>query len=124
MDLIAPLPDSGSSPAILISAESFIAADTKYHVSACTHTSHRFVGDSRLLPSVPFIGIDLEQLDDEVLASFAGICMSGDDEDDAIEALLAMLGNVLEIYSLEEESLGPEPRRQLDLLRQYIRSDG
>ena len=119
-----PIPSFGEPPDIHIAPDAF-QVYSSYHVSASLHTWNRFHGHSRLRPNVPFIGIDLEQLNDrEVIASFAGIAMSGRNEVDAIDALFEVLLDALEIYLAEEASLGPEPKRQLSILRQHFACDG
>jgi len=64
--------------------------------------------------------VEFEQITDrEVIASLpeAGIAISGDDEDDALDSLIIVLRETLEDFLAEEGNLGPEPRRQLGILR-------
>ena len=68
--------------------------------------------------------VEFEQVSDrEVIASLpeAGIAISGDDEDDALDSLIIVLRETLEDFLAEEGNLGPEPRRQLGILRARLR---
>lgn len=68
--------------------------------------------------------VEFEQVSDrEVIASLpeAGIAISGDDEDDALDSLIIVLRETLEDFLAEEGNLGPEPRRQLGVLRARLR---
>lgn len=68
--------------------------------------------------------VEFEQITDrEVIASLpeAGIAISGDDEDDALDSLIIVLRETLEDFLAEEGNLGPEPRRQLGILRACLR---
>lgn len=68
--------------------------------------------------------VEFEQITDrEVIASLpeAGIAISGDDEDDALDSLIIVLRETLEDFLAEEGNLGPEPRRQLGILRTRLR---
>ncbi len=68
--------------------------------------------------------VEFEQVTDrEVIASLpeAGIAISGDDEDDALDSLIIVLRETLEDFLAEEDNLGPEPRRQLGILRARLR---
>ena len=68
--------------------------------------------------------VEFEQITDrEVIASLpeAGIAISGDDEDDALDSLIIVLRETLEDFLAEEGNLGPEPRRQLRILRDCLR---
>lgn len=58
----------------------------------------------------------------EVVAVFeqAGIAMSGDSVEDAIDGLVAEIFDAFEDYSTEEAHLGPGPRQQLRVLREYV----
>ena len=58
----------------------------------------------------------------EVVAVFeqAGIAMSGDSVEDAIDALVVEIFDAFEDYSTEETNLGPGPRQQLRVLREYV----
>lgn len=57
-----------------------------------------------------------------VEASFqeANIAWVGEDEDDAFDGLQAEILNTFEDYEEHEDQLGPDPRRQLLVLRSYI----
>jgi hypothetical protein len=61
----------------------------------------------------------------EVVAVFeqAGIAMSGDSVEDAINGLIVEILDAFEDYSAEEANLGPGPRQQLHVLREYV-NDG
>ena len=68
--------------------------------------------------------VEFEQVSDrEVIASLpdAGIAISGDDEDDALDSLIIVLRETLDDFLAEEGNLGPEPRRQLGILRARLR---
>ena len=68
--------------------------------------------------------VEFEHVSDrEVIASLpeAGIAISGDDEDDALDSLIIVLRETLEDFLAEEDNLGPEPRRQLGILRARLR---
>ena len=68
--------------------------------------------------------VEFERVSDrEVIASLpeAGIAISGDDEDDALDSLIIVLRETLEDFLAEEGNLGPEPRRQLGILRARLR---
>lgn len=68
--------------------------------------------------------VAFEQVSDrEVIASLpeAGIAISGDDKDDALDSLIIVLRETLEDFLAEEGNLGPEPRRQLGILRARLR---
>ena len=70
------------------------------------------------------MSVEFEKITDrEVIASFpeAGIAISGDDEDDALDSLIIVLRETLEDFLAEEDNLGPEPRRQLGILRACLR---
>lgn len=58
----------------------------------------------------------------EVVAVFeqAGIAMSGDSVEDAINGLMVEILDAFEDYSAEEANLGPGPRQQLRVLREYV----
>lgn len=58
----------------------------------------------------------------EFLARFeeANIAMSGETPEDARESLLANILDVFELFTDEETKLGPEPARQLWVLRKYL----
>ena len=108
---------SGDAPAILFTPQEL--STPTYHIRASLHTTHRFQGHPRL--SVPVIGIDIERLsDDEVIASFEGISMSGSNDDDAVDALFEALLDMLDLYSANEENLGPVPKRELAVLRHHF----
>ena len=46
--------------------------------------------------------------------------MSGDSVEDAIDGLMVEIFDAFEDYSAEEGNLGPGPRQQLRVLREYI----
>ena len=46
--------------------------------------------------------------------------MSGRDESEAVNDLFTMLLGMLDTFSAHEASLGPVPRQQLAVLRQYF----
>ena len=58
----------------------------------------------------------------EVVAVFeqASIAMSGDTVEDAINGLMVEILDAFEDYSAEEANLGPGPRQQLRVLREYV----
>lgn len=60
--------------------------------------------------------------ENEFVASFpeAGISISGDSGTDALIALRAELIDLFQIFSEVRERLGPEPKRQLEVLTKYI----
>lgn len=72
---------------------------------------------------VPFV-LTIEEEEGEFLARFeeANIAMSGDTEKEAIENVLADILDTFILFSREETNLGPEPARQLSVLRRHIRS--
>ena len=81
------------------------------------------------IPSEPYIllrsiSVKIKRIEDnDFLASFeeANISMSGETEQEALQNLIAHILDVFEIFSEEESSLGPEPARQLRVLKQYIK---
>ncbi|MGO9056340.1 MAG: hypothetical protein ACLQU2_03005 [Candidatus Binataceae bacterium] len=60
--------------------------------------------------------------EDDFLASFsdADMAISGDSAQEAFQNLAAHILDVLEVFEQEESTLGPEPARQLAVLRDYI----
>ncbi len=69
------------------------------------------------------IPVAVEQVGpDDFLAHFeeANIAMSGETAEDARESLLANILDVFDLFTNEEASLGPEPARQLGVLRKYL----
>ncbi len=72
----------------------------------------------------PFI-LKIEEEEGEFLACFeeANIGMSGGTKEEAIENLLADILDTFALFSKEETNLGPEPARQLSVLRRYIQSN-
>ena len=72
------------------------------------------------------IPVDIRPCDPEGFeASFAKANISWVDDTrlEALNGLKAQILNTLDDYEENENQLGPEPRRQLDLLRSYIRRD-
>ena len=57
------------------------------------------------------------------LATFfdAGISMTGDTREEAVANLRMMLVDMFDDFEAQEHQLGPEPKRQLDVLRTFIR---
>lgn len=80
------------------------------------------------LPGEPFnllkpIPVKIERMDEnDFLASFeeANITMPGESDLEAFQNLLGHTLDVFEALSNEETSLGPEPARQLKVLRKYL----
>lgn len=80
------------------------------------------------LPGEPYtllqpIPVKIERIEDnDSLASFeeANIAMSGETEQEAFQNLVAAVLDSFEDFSGEEASLGPEPARQLRVLRRYL----
>ena len=64
--------------------------------------------------------------DDDFLASFhaANMAISGDSVQEAFQNLAAHILDVLEVLEQEESTLGPEPARQLAVLRDHIAHEG
>ena len=64
----------------------------------------------------------LTSVGNEFLASFAeaNMAMTGSTPSEAIGNLAADILDTYELYSAEEGNLGPEPKRQLAILRRYI----
>jgi hypothetical protein len=64
--------------------------------------------------------------DDDFLACFneANIAISGDSPQEAFQGLASHILDVFEILELEESTLGPEPTRQLAVLREHITAQG
>jgi len=58
------------------------------------------------------------------LAAFpqANLAMCGDRKDEALELLAEDIAQTYRKYIREEANLGPEPRKQLETLRQYIQA--
>jgi hypothetical protein len=118
MDLIQCSESAGSSSPVL--APDSIRCGAAHVVVDSVQTETRFVGHPRL-KGVPFIGVSLDHLSkDEIVASFQGIHMSGRDESEAVNDLFTMLLDMLDTFSAHEASLGPVPRQQLTVLRQYF----
>ncbi len=86
--------------------------------------------DSRIttLPSEPYkllkpIPVTIAWVaDHEFLASFqeANIAMTGDNPQDAFQNLLAEILDTYEDYTDDGVLLGPEPQRQLEVLKTYL----
>ena len=82
-----------------------------------------------LLPGEPYtllrpIPVRIEQVEaGDFLAEFdeANIAISGETYQEAFQNLIAEILNAFENFSTEEASLGPEPTRQLKVLRNYLR---
>lgn len=73
-----------------------------------------------LLQPIP---IRIEKVEeDDFLACFeeANISMSGETPDEAFQNLIADILEAFELFCTEETTLGPEPTRQLDVLRRYL----
>jgi predicted RNase H-like HicB family nuclease len=67
----------------------------------------------------------LQPVDDGFIATFfdANISTSGDTEEEAVSNLRSLILDIFEYLESEPtEALGPEPRRQLEVLRAFIRS--
>jgi len=79
-----------------------------------------------LIPDHPLkaaIPVYVERLrNGEFIASFrqANLAMSGSDETEALELLADDIAHTYSVYTREEHHLGPEPKKQLRTLRQYI----
>lgn len=81
------------------------------------------------LPGEPYtllraIPVRIEQVAaGDFLADFteANIAISGETYQEAFQNLIAEILNAFENFSTEEASLGPEPTRQLKVLRNYLR---
>ena len=52
----------------------------------------------------------------------AGISIGGESLDDAVEALVNEILDVFDYFTEHQAELGPEPQRQLTVLRKYIGS--
>lgn len=80
------------------------------------------------LPGEPFnllkpIPVKIERVDkNDFLVSFeeANITMPGESDQEAFQNLIGHTLDVFEALSNEETSLGPEPARQLKVLRKYL----
>jgi hypothetical protein len=80
------------------------------------------------LPGEPYkvlqpISVTFEWIGEEgVLARFddANIEITGDTPQDAFQSLVTVLLDTFEDFSRESERLGPEPARQLSVLRKYV----
>ena len=89
-----------------------------------TDASLTVIGD---FPGEPYkllkpIPVMLEWTGSAFLARFgeANIAMTGDTSTEALGNLAADVLDTYEDYSAEADALGPEPARQLAVLRQYI----
>jgi hypothetical protein len=71
--------------------------------------------------TTPILAV-LTSVGNQFLASFieANIAMTGSTPSEAVGNLAADILDTYELYSAEEDSLGPEPKRQLAVLRRYI----
>ncbi len=77
--------------------------------------------DSSYKLTAPVV-ISVEHAQQGFIASFdaANVHMSGDTPREAIENVLCLMIDLFDTFSANEEALGKEPRRQLDVLRSYI----
>ena len=68
------------------------------------------------------IAVEISYDDGEYLAQFteAEITTSGDSPEETIEWLRSTIVSLYELYDRERATLGPLPRRQLDVLEAYI----
>jgi hypothetical protein len=86
----------------------------------------------RHFPGEPYrllkpISVQIKSLgDDDFLASLseANIAISGDSPQEAFQSLASHILDVFEILEREESTLGPEPTRQLAVLREHIAAQG
>jgi hypothetical protein len=86
----------------------------------------------RQFPDEPYrllkpIVVQVKRLgDDDFLASFndANMEISGDSAQEAFQNLAAHILDVLEVLEKGESALGPEPARQLAVLRDHIAHEG
>jgi hypothetical protein len=65
----------------------------------------------------------IRRTEDEYIASFfdAGISISGDTEEEAFLNLRDLITDMLQFLEAQPpESLGPDPKRQLQVLREFI----
>lgn len=82
----------------------------------------------RNFPGEPYalrrpITIEIEQIaEDDYLASFeeANIASSGTTFQEAYQNLAIEILNIFEKFTAEHKNLGPEPNRQLKILRRYL----
>jgi hypothetical protein len=80
------------------------------------------------LPGEPYtllqpIPLKIDQVGEgDFLAGFdeANIAMSGETSQEAFQNLIAEILNAFESFSVEEANLGPEPARQLRILKKYL----
>ena len=89
-------------------------------VSFRTHID-QFPGESYALRRPIPVAIQRLEADDFV-ASFeeANLAVSGETSQEAFQNLAIEILNLFEIFSEEESNLGPEPTRQLKVLKQYL----
>jgi hypothetical protein len=69
------------------------------------------------------IPVSIRRLGDEYIASFleANISVSGETEEEGFGDLANLIETTFKTYTaLEEENLGPGPKRQLAILRQFL----
>ena len=109
------------------------SAEISIHHLDLGSESFRFEDDEWIFdfPGEPYIAlrpipVNVQPCDPEGFeASFteANISWVGDTTLEALNGLKAEILNTLEDYELHQDRLGPEPERQLAVLRSYIRRD-
>jgi hypothetical protein len=68
------------------------------------------------------IAVVVQPTGDDFIATYfdAGISMSGDSQEEAVDNLKALIVDLFESYEEDEAKLGPGPRQQLAALREVI----